>query len=407
MQQQIENSFVEKDIKQVEKLIDHLIETNKSLAEKGDIPVCMEIVGEAGMGKTSICSQAALKHGMDFVKIQLSQYDDLGDFTGFPSRAFEIEKDGEKQIVKEKVLDLFLNRGWTFTGLDCALNCPPVWLAGKTKPMLVLIDDWTRAQPRFQQAMMEFILFQTYGDNHLPKGSTILLTSNPDNGDYLVNPVDPAMRTRFGTVALKFSIEAWAEWAELNDIDSRCINFFLLNKDIYDPHAPAGSSKKRVNPRSLTLFFKSISTIEDYEDKESLKLIKDCGEMYLTKEVASLFVSFVSGHLDKLPDAKTLLHMSNEKAAEVLSNAIKTKEATNSSIAYVMSTRILSYMKKELVDTGAISKDEVDTLGYLLKIEIFPKDIALNFIKRASNLHKNSFLSWFTDKELRDLILKK
>ena len=155
MQQQ--EQFIEKDIRKLEKILDHLIETNKALAAGGEIPVSLEIIGEAGIGKTSICAQAAARHDMEFVKIQLSQFDDLGDFTGFPSRAFEVTKGSETLYVKEKVLDVYLNNNYVLTGNDASINCPPKWLAGKTSPLVVLIDDWTRAQPRFQQAMMEFI----------------------------------------------------------------------------------------------------------------------------------------------------------------------------------------------------------------------------------------------------------
>ena len=402
MQQQ--EQFIEKDIRKLEKILDHLIETNKALAAAGEVPVSLEIIGEAGIGKTSICAQAAARHDMEFVKIQLSQFDDLGDFTGFPSRAFEVTKGSETLYVKEKVLDVYLNNSYVLTGNDASINCPPKWLAGKTSPLVVLIDDWTRAQPRFQQAMMEFILFQTYGDNRLPSGSTVLLTSNPDNRDYLVNPVDPAMRSRFGTVSLKFSIDAWSEWAERSGVDSRCINFFLLNKDIYDPHAPAGSPKQRVNPRSLTLFFKAISSIEDYDTPQALTMIKDLGEAYLTKEVASLFATFVSGHLDKIPDGKTLLQSDNP--VNLISSAVTKEGKTSSAIAFVISTRIYNYLKW-CKEEATINKDEVLRLGEILKSRVLPVDISLNLIKKSNALDKTAFAPWFLDKELRELILKK
>ena len=51
--------------------------------------------------------------------------------------------------------------------------------------------------PRFIQATMELIDRGEYISWSLPPNCTIILTSNPDNGDYNVNSMDNAQKTRY------------------------------------------------------------------------------------------------------------------------------------------------------------------------------------------------------------------
>lgn len=61
----------------------------------------------------------------------------------------------------------------------------------------------------------------------LPPQWLIVCTANPDGGDYSVTTLDEAMLTRMLHVTMEFDAQAWARWAERNDVDSRGINFVL------------------------------------------------------------------------------------------------------------------------------------------------------------------------------------
>ena len=62
------------------------------------------------------------------------------------------------------------------------------------------------------QATMELIDRQEYIFG-LPKNWHVLLTTNPDNGDYNVTALDTAQRTRFISTAVKLDADVWL-WAE-------------------------------------------------------------------------------------------------------------------------------------------------------------------------------------------------
>ena len=69
---------------------------------------------------------------------------------------------------------------------------------------------------------MSLIDRQSYVSWKLPKGWTIILSTNPDDGNYQVTSLDVAQATRFSTINLKFDIECWMRYAEELGVDTRC-----------------------------------------------------------------------------------------------------------------------------------------------------------------------------------------
>ncbi len=56
---------------------------------------------------------------------------------------------------------------------------------------------------------MELVDRQEYISWKLPKDWHIILTANPDDGEYMVNAIDTAQRTRFVSIVMKWNHECW------------------------------------------------------------------------------------------------------------------------------------------------------------------------------------------------------
>ena len=381
----MKTNSVRLDSNELKDFLKHMIENNRVIQADGKNPVAVEIIGESGLGKTSSVIQLANEEKLNFVKLNLAQIEELGDLVGFPIRQFKLVKEAEsglkvQQWVDEHAVEEYTRQGYKFTGQKRMSYCPPEWIADKVGGGILLLDDWNRADIRFIQAVMELVDRQEYISWKLPKDWHILLTANPDNGSYMVNTIDVAQRTRFVSVEYKFDVDRWAEWAEANHIDSRCINFLLMHPEVIN---------ERVNPRSITTFFNAISSIPKFEDK--LGLIQQIGEGSVGQEVASLFTQFIANKLDKLITPKKMLLESTTGAIiNELRDIMYDTSGYRADIASLMTSRLtnygLFYAEKNLIDQKILDRivgliEEEDLFNYDLKYIIAKKFVAGNKAK--------------------------
>ena len=410
--------------REMKEFLAHIIENNQYIQEQGKKPVATEIIGESGLGKTSVAIQIAEEHNLNFVKLNLAQIEELGDLIGFPVRQFQLEKkpkaelkkfrtadgtiieklvqptegESKKEWVDENAVDQYIKNGYEFTGQKRMSYCPPEWIADKQGGGILLLDDWNRADIRFIQAVMELVDRQEYISWKLPKNWHILLTANPDDGEYLVNSIDVAQRTRFISVVMKWNHEVWAELAEQDGIDGRCINFILMHPEIIS---------KSVNPRSITTFFNAISSFQNFNQR--IPMIQMIGEGTVGPEVATLFSMFINNRLDKLISPKEMItEKEHEVVAEKLLEAIAENGLNNyrADIASLLSTRLVNWTVY-YSNSNPITPEIIDRLLFLIKHpDIFTDDLKYHIVKKILNGNKQKFQKLLFDPEVQDLATK-
>jgi hypothetical protein len=381
---------------ELKQFLNHIIENNRFLQEQNKTPVSIEVIGESGIGKTSAIVQLAKELDFNFVKLNLSQIEEIGDLVGFPIRQFEIQRDeeSEKIWVDENVLDEKFKQGYYTTGLNRMGYCPPEWISGKEKGGILLLDDWNRADMRFIQAVMELIDRQQYISWSLPKDWHIILTANPDNGDYLVSSIDNAQKTRFITVQLKFDTECWAKWAEESQIDGRCINFLLLHPELVT---------KEVNSRSVSMFFNSISSIKSFDD--SLPLIQMVGEGSVGPEFSSMFTMFINNKLDKMISPQHVIEQDEKYVLNTLKSIVGKDDNYRADLASTLSTRIVNYLDL-FAKENPVEKTVVDRISKIVNEKIFTNDICYNMVRSIYNNNPSKFKTMMMNKDLVQYIMK-
>ncbi len=401
------------NVTELKGFINHIITNNRFLQEGGKSPVSVEVVGESGIGKTSTIVEIAQDNNLKFVKLNLAQIEELGDLVGFPVRQFQMYK--EKVIPAKKLDDIsytaaqrvaasadlakmspvtkkvgqwvdelavqeYLKQGFKMTGKNRMSYCAPEWIADAKAGGILLLDDWNRADTRFIQAVMELIDRQTYISWTLPKDWHIILTANPDNGDYMVNSVDSAQKTRYVTANLKFDVNVWAQWAEGAGIDTRCINFLLLHPELVT---------QETNARSITTFFNSISSFEKFED--NLSLIQMIGEGSVGDEFASMFTTFINNKLDKLVTPKDLLTHDNEAyILGELRGCVGKDDTYRADIASTLATRLGNY-SVVYSNENTVSQKVTDRLKALCTQDYFTNDLKYLIVRTIFNGNKKKF----------------
>jgi hypothetical protein len=395
---------VQLNSKELKETLTHIILNNRALQEENLKPVAVSICGAAGLGKTSVVEQLAEELDIKHVEvINLAQLDELGDLVGIPVKEYQlVVKQGDKTAgrwVDEKVMDSFIKEGWKANGQSRMSYAKPAWIAGKGENGVLILDDYTRAAPRFMQAVMEIIDKQRYISWSLPKGWTILLTENPDDGTYNVTDIDAAAKSRYITFDMRWEPEVWAEWAEKSKIDQRAINFTLLHgKEIIKDENP------HVNPRSLVKFYNSLRTIKDFD--KSLALIQNIGEGAVGPEVTTMFTSFIHNKLDKMISPTEILdtNVAFDTIKLKVVDLIKTDEDYRADLGYVLTTRLINHMVHN-VETKDITTKFIERVKDLITSEVLGSDLKFVLAKKVINTN-NKYNVLMLEDSVIDVILE-
>ncbi len=375
----------------------HITKNNKEIQEDGKIPVAVNIEGDAGLGKTSAIMQLGQELDMHVVKINLSQIEEIGDLVGFPVKEFQIQnKEGKTTWITEAQIETATKKGYKVVAKRMS-HAVPEWIQGKDEGGFLVLDDYTRADHRFMQACMELIDRQTYISWTLPKNWHIVLTTNPDNGDYNVSSLDDAQKTRFISVDVKFDVDVWAKWAEGEGIDGRCINFLLMHPELIT---------QKINPRSVTTFFNSISSIDKFE--EELPLIQMIGEGSVGSEFSSMFTMFINNRLDKIVSPKDVLFNTNQDYITGQLKAATTQGGTEfrADISSIIATRTVNYAL-HYAETNGVKRELIDRLIYLsTDCESFTNDLKYYIIKEIVNGNKIKFAKLLMHKDVVKMAVK-
>jgi nucleoside-triphosphatase THEP1 len=377
---------VQLNAEELKSFIKHMVNNNQHIQAQGKVPVAVNIEGDAGLGKTSTILQLGKELGMDVVKLNLSQIEELGDLVGFPVKEFLVKnQEGKQRWITEAQVNGALKAGYTVADKRMS-HAAPEWIQGKGEGGFLILDDYTRADHRFMQATMEILDRQEYVSWKLPKNWHVILTSNPDNGDYNVTSLDVAQKTRFISVEMKYDVAVWAKWAETAGIDGRCINFMLMHPELVT---------QRVNPRAITTFFNAISSIPKFE--EQLPLIQMIGEGSVGADFSSMFTMFINNKLDKIISPEDILTKDEAYVKGAILSSVGQGDDFRADLSSVIATRVINYALT-VADKGGVPQPMIDRLAKLTtEFDGFTNDLRYYMVKEIVNGNKVKFAKLMQD----------
>ena len=374
-------SQVKLNIDELKSFMGHMISNNQYIQANGKVPVAVNVEGDAGLGKTSSIKQLAKEHNMDVIMLNLAEFEELGDLVGFPVKEFQIKNaEGKTTWINESQIATASAKGYKVVDKRMS-HAAPEWIQGKSEGGFLILDDYTRADARFMQATMSLIDQQSYASWKLPKNWHIILTTNPDNGDYNVTSLDIAQKTRFISVEVKFDEKVWAKWADSVGIDSRCINFLLMNPEVIT---------QSVNPRAITTFFNAISSIAKFE--ENLPIIQMIGEGSAGVDVSTMFTMFINNKMDQIISPSDIINNPNESyVVGALNTAIGSGDSFRADISSVVATRIINYCLIH-AETKTVTDQMVNRVIKLVTdCDAFTDDLRYYIVKEIVNGNKQKW----------------
>jgi hypothetical protein len=357
--------------KEVTKLLEHSLDTMLHPEYGKTIPTPVCIWGLHGIGKTELVRDLCLEKGYQWAYIAPAQFEEMGDLIGMPSIA---ETENKVKVTR------FI---------------APEWVPRTEGPGILMIDDVNRADDRILRGIMQLLQNYELVAWALPKKWLIVLTANPDGGDYSVTTMDDAMLTRMLHITMEFDAKSWAIWAEKAGIDPRGINFVLSYPELIN--------SRRSTPRSLVQFFQAIQPIENLSER--LDLIKILGDSCLDVETVTAFISFIHLNLDKLPTPQDILESKHfDKTEERLERIVKNGDSTRMDILSVIVTRISNYC---IMNADKIGEIELENLKNFILMALLPNDLRLSMAQELTQSKHPKLLKLYSNPAIAKLLLTK
>lgn len=190
---------------------------------------------------------------------------------------------GKSELVKQVADDL----GIECAVLDLSLLEPPdlvglpIIEAGRTRYAtpsslptsgagLLLLEELNRADRTVQQPALQLLTARKLHEYELPPGWVPFAAINPEDGEYQVTPLDPALRCRFLQLKVRADIRSWRAWAEQNQLHPVVLRLAASHDDLLDT----------VPPRTWTYVSHLVSVMTS-EERENELFLSDALGGYL------------------------------------------------------------------------------------------------------------------------------
>jgi hypothetical protein len=174
----------------------------KNIVEK-EVPVTIAMMGPSGVGKSAIEKQLAKELGIGFIDLRLANQEPT-DLIGIPYRDGDVTR-------------------WA----------RPAWFPKEGTQGILCLEELNRAPNDVRQCIFQLIWDRMLHTNPLPKGWSIVLAMNPDNGEYQVETLDKALVRRCSVITVEPNVNAWMEWATVpNNVPPELTGFIGTHKDM-------------------------------------------------------------------------------------------------------------------------------------------------------------------------------
>ena len=350
-------------------LLEHALDTMLQTPGERPTPVCIWALH--GIGKTELVRDLAQARGCHFVYIAPAQFEEMGDLIGMPQIAADPIKGDVTRFVA------------------------PEWVPRQEGPGILLLDDVNRADDRILRGIMQLLQNYEMVSWTLPRQWLIVLTANPDGGDYSVTTLDDAMLTRMLHITMQFDAKAWARWAERAGIDERGMHFVLSYPELVNG--------KRTTPRSLVQFFQAIRHLDNL--REHLPLLKLLGEACLDEPTTHAFLTFVNLNLDRLPTPEEILGTADFEAVHLrLARLVNDGDTKRLDILSVIVTRLVNYL---LLRPQEPTPAEIGHLKQFILLELLPNDLRLSMAQELTRSKRPALMGLYGVPEIGKLLLTK
>jgi len=188
-----------------------------------------------------------------------------------------------KLSIRHAVLDLSLLEPPDLVGLPRIHGDRTGYAAPESLPTrgegILMLEELNRAERYIQQPALQLLTARRLHQYELPAGWSTVAAINPEDGDYQVTPLDPALRTRFMNLRVFASRGAWLQWAKTSDVHPAVLKLARLHDRVLDD----------VSPRNWTFVSNVLHALAPAEVQDD-RLLRDALGGYLPDAWVDLLI---------------------------------------------------------------------------------------------------------------------
>jgi len=292
------------------------------VAYRANRPVLME--GETGIGKSEIIHEVAQELGIMCQILDLSLLEPP-DLVGLP-----VIESGRTRFATPSSL--------------------PTEGSG-----ILMLEELNRAERYIQQPALQLLTARKLHEYTLPAGWSVCAAINPEEGDYQVSPLDPAMRARFLYLSVFAERAAWINWARAHQVHPAVLR-------VADSHE---QFLEHVPPRTWTYVSDTLKAMSP-EELEHRVLLNDVLSGYLPAPLVSLIQKELAevGRGPGVSAAEILQTYHRDKSLQ--SQVQSAMKAGQTDVVHQLVLRIDQFLKSPdfigLVNSEAVSSDAFEAL---------------------------------------------
>ncbi|WP_426348414.1 ATP-binding protein [Alloiococcus sp. CFN-8] len=340
------------------------------------------IIGESGIGKTSLIKKLCRKEGYYLITIDANLLKE-GEIGGLPTvEEAEIHGPQGSRKIKRTV----------YAAHTKLMEIQEVLDNKKADKILLFIDELNRCDHAVQQELMNLILNREINGFKMPEEVRVAAAMNPsgryegfENSEYQVVDMDPAQEDRFVWLYMDSEAKEWISWGMSSEgnIHPHVVEFIAAFPQHL--HTPDIKATIKATPRSWERVSKVYGLYKNNKDEFSSSILYNAIKGNVGADIAQDFMAFIENYKNPMISPERVLELM--LIPEELKGSLSRE---NPSRLYIFGRNFL----RKVEERGGRPK-EVEIFSKVLSH--YPKDLRIGLMKEIKENYSGSLYEQFLE----------
>lgn len=333
------------------------------------------IVGESGIGKTSLAKELAKENNWSLIVIDGNLLKE-GEIGGLPTIEAYTDIDDKGQDTEKKTTVYAVHH--KLREIDEELS--------KGNTVLLFIDEINRCEHTVQQELMNLILNREINGYRLSQDVKIVAAMNPSSKygsdfNYQVVDMDMAQENRFVWLYMEPDYMQWLQWAIDTGLEQKVIEFIQAFPEYLHK---INEDSIHATPRSYERISKSYKIYKEKKDSIPRAVFLNVIRGNVGELIAEEFMSFVETNHSPLVSYDDIYSV--ESIPETIMEQIKKESHTR---LYLSARNVLNALEANIKSGYLDSGYYVNRLIEFLKL--YPVDLRIGIMKDIKNSYQEIY----------------